>query len=146
MNSRVQHASATAAQYEPTIDEVSRRLEAVDLRRKTLMDELHGMKAAKDVSQKRLQEVARAMTALKQQQAAVVADASAQVPRVKCVEWSGFLLRRCHIAPLLLVQLLPLPPPCRLCPTRVHQQALTQPLRQHIQYQMGLRLDRCCGL
>ena len=85
MGSRIQHATATAAQFEPTIEEVSRRLEAVDGRRRALAEELQAIKSAKDVSHKRLQEVARSMAALKTQQAAVFADANAQVPRVKWV-------------------------------------------------------------
>ena len=85
MLSRAQHAAATAAQYDPTIDDVRRRIEAVDARARSLAAELDALRGSKDVSQRKLHDLAHTMAALKTQQAAAVADAHAQVPRVKCV-------------------------------------------------------------
>lgn len=85
MLSRAQHASATAAQYDPTVEDVRRRIEAVDARARALAAELDALRGSKDVSQRKLHDLAHTMAALKTQQAAAVADAHAQVPRVKCV-------------------------------------------------------------
>ena len=89
MSSRAQHAAATAAQYEPTVDDVRRRIEAVEGRARALAADLSALRSSKEVSQKKLHELAHTMAALKTQQAAVVADTNAQVPRVKCVRAAG---------------------------------------------------------
>ena len=148
MLSRAQHASSTAAQYDPSIEDIRRRIEAVDARARALSSVGVTLRATKDVSQRRLHDLAQTMASLKTQQASAVADAHAQVPRVKCVRVGavedGLLLELDCVGARHAVATKHSSSQSPTLPRAL--QALAQPVRQYFEYSMGLRLPRCCRL
>jgi hypothetical protein len=85
---RVAAAEAEASQSLPSLDEMRARLAVLDRKKAALAEEITRLRGAKEVSSSQLASLTQQLSALKQAMATLTADHTAQVPRVKCVDWA----------------------------------------------------------
>ena len=85
LSARVSAAEAAASASLPSLEEMRMRMAALERRKQAMGEEIARLRGAKEVSAGTLAALTQQMAALKQAAAALSADHTAQLPRVKCV-------------------------------------------------------------